>query len=39
LPMWQGGSPLLFEFFLFFKNKLRWGTTLLHRQGGEKLYI
>jgi len=23
LPMWQGGPPLLFEFFLFFKNKLR----------------
>jgi hypothetical protein len=24
---------------LFFKNKLRWETTLPHRQGGEKLYI
>jgi hypothetical protein len=21
--MWQGGPPLLFKFFLFFKNKLR----------------
>jgi hypothetical protein len=29
--MWQGGPPLLFEFFLFFKNKLKWGTTLPHR--------
>jgi hypothetical protein len=24
--------------FLSFKNKIRWGTTLSHKQGGEKLY-
>jgi hypothetical protein len=25
-------------YFLGFKNKIRWGTTLSHKQGGEKLY-
>jgi len=39
LSMWQGSPPLLFEFFLFFKNKLKYGTTLPHRQDGEKLYL
>jgi hypothetical protein len=23
---------------LSFKNKIKWGTTLLHRKSGEKLY-
>jgi uncharacterized membrane protein YjdF len=25
-------------YFLSFKNKIKWGTTLLHRKCGEKLY-
>jgi hypothetical protein len=25
-------------YFLGFKNKIKWGTTLPHKQGGEKLY-
>jgi hypothetical protein len=32
-------SPTTVLVFFFFKNKLMWGTTLPHRQGGEKLYI
>jgi hypothetical protein len=32
-------SSTTFWVFLFFKNKLRWVTTLPHRQGGKKLYI
>jgi hypothetical protein len=37
--MWQGGPHL--NLFLKNKKKLKkwWGTTLPHRQGGEKLYI
>jgi hypothetical protein len=30
-------SPTTFWVFSFFKNKLRWGTILPHRQGGEKV--
>jgi hypothetical protein len=32
-------SPTTGGDFLYFKNKLKWGTTLAHRQSGEKLYI
>jgi hypothetical protein len=32
-------SPTNFIVFLFLKNKMEWGTTLPHRQGGGKLYI
>jgi hypothetical protein len=32
-------SPFNFRVFLFLKNKIKWGTSLPHRQGGEKLYI
>jgi hypothetical protein len=41
----QGGEKLYFWVvfnhysFLFFKNKLRWGITLPHRQGNKKLHI
>jgi hypothetical protein len=27
-------SPTNFIVFLFLKNKIKWGTTLPHRQGG-----
>jgi hypothetical protein len=39
LAIFARWSPTTFLVFLFFKNKLRWETTLPHRQGGEKLYI
>jgi hypothetical protein len=32
--------PTTFLVFLFFKNKLKWGTTLPHRQdGGKVVYL